>query len=60
MQCLCLPGEKRCDDKAVLLEFAVYHHQIFPRFDLPDRKQLTSIPGQNLCRMGDGFQNLQP
>jgi hypothetical protein len=54
------PGEKRCDDKTVLLGFAVDDHQIFSWFDFPDRKQFATIPGENLCWIGDGFHDLSP
>ena len=28
-------------------------------FDLPDRKQFPLIPGENGCRIGDGFHHLR-
>ena len=56
---MALPGEKCRDDKTVLLEFTVGCHQIFSGFDLPARKQFASIPGENCCRIGDGFHKLR-
>jgi hypothetical protein len=60
MKCVCLPGEKRRDDKTILLGLAVDDHQIFSWFDLPDRKQFAPIPSENRCRVGNGFHNLRP
>jgi hypothetical protein len=57
---LSLPGEKRRDEKAILLGFAVDYPQIFSWFDFPDRKQFAPIPGENLCRIGDGLHDLPP
>jgi hypothetical protein len=59
-KCVFLKGEKRRDDKTILLGLAVDDHQIFPWFDLPDRKQFAPIPGENRRRIGNSFHNLCP
>ena len=56
---MCLPGDKRRDDKTILLGLAV-DDQIFSCFDLPDRKQFAPIPSKNRCRIGNSFHNLRP
>ena len=57
---MCLPCEKRRDDKTVLWGLAVDDYQIFSWFDLLGRKQFALIPSENRCRIGDSFYNLGP